>query len=271
MTINPITKLLKVASVTSLVTTFTLSLHAQEKTEPTPDKASPSVTDKKTLQQKISYGLGFQNGEQFASYGFNADDLDKEAYIKGLIDALMKKDFGNDPAAYEQAMKDFDKIVTTREQALAKANEAAEKAFLETNGKRKEVVTTATGLQYEIIKKGDGKSYTPPAGNTEKTDQTTQFYLICNGKLLDGTEFTQTPKDKPTPFTLQIIPGLAEALKMMPIGSKWKIYIPAELGFGELRQGPKISPKSMLTYELELTDIKAGEPAPNIPQLLIPK
>jgi FKBP-type peptidyl-prolyl cis-trans isomerase len=243
------------------------SLLAQENTKPA------VAADPKTLQQDMSYGLGFQNGEQFASFGFIADDLDKEAYIKGLIEALMKKDFARDPGAYDQAMKAYDKIVTKREQELAAANEAAEKVFLEKNGKRKEVVTTDSGLQYEILKQGDGKKYSPPEGLADGMDQTTLFHLICTGKMLDGTVFTQTPADVPTPFDLQVIPGLAEALKMMPVGSKWKLYLPAELGIGDLRQGPKISPKSMLIYDVELTKIQASAVQPNldIPQPLIPR
>ncbi len=238
-----------------------ISLHAQEKPE----------ADTQLQQKELSYGLGFQNGEQFASYGFIADDIDKDAYLKGLLDSLMKKDFANDPAAYEKAMKAFDTIVTEREKSIAAANEAAAKTFLEKNGGRKEVTTTASGLQYEILKKGEGKTYKAPEGTTAETDQLTQFYLICTATLLDGTVFTKTPADKPMPFNLQVIPGLAEAVKIMPVGSKWKLYLPAKLGFGDQRQGTKISPKSMLIYELELTDIQVTEPKPDQPQLLIPR
>lgn len=264
---NPLTKY-SIAVVFACLSSASSVLHAQENGNPVVE------TDPKKVQQDLSYGLGFQNGEQFASYGFNADDVDKDAYIKGLLDALMKKDFGKKPGDYDKAMQAYDKIVTLREQGLAKANEAAEKAFLETNGKREGVITTASGLQYEILKKGEGKTYVAPdknEANPNGADETTEFHLVTTGTLLDGTVFTQTPADKPTPFNLAVIPGLAEALKMMPVGSKWKLYLPAKLGFGELRQGPKISPKAMLIYEVELFDIKTVEVQPNFPQPLIPR
>jgi FKBP-type peptidyl-prolyl cis-trans isomerase len=266
------TTLFKITSVIMAASLSTAStLFAQEKDQPKIDITATAKPDKKTLQENMSYGLGFQNGEQFASYGFIAEDIDRDAYIKGLIDALLKKDFAKDPIAYDQAMKAYNKIVTMREQGLAAANEAAEKAFLEKNADREKVVTTASGLQYEILKQGEGKKYSPPEGIADGVDPTTQFYLICTGTLLDGTVFTQTPDDEPIPFDFQVIPGLAEALKMMPVGSKWKLYLPAKLGFGDLRQGPKISPKSMLVYEVELTDIKTREVPPNQPQPLIPR
>ena len=262
--------LLKLTLVAGISTASTLL--AQDKIKPPVDVSAATGTDKVAVKKDMSYGLGFQNGEQFASFGFIADDIDKEAYVKGLIEALMKKEFGKDPVAYDQAMKAYDRIVSERERAFAKANEAAEKAFMEKNGKRKEVTTTGSGLQYEILTKGDGKKYTPPKGSVNGMDQATVFHLKCKGTLLDGTVFMQTPGDEPMPFNLQVIHGLAEALKIMPVGSKWKLYVPASLGFGDLRQGPKISPKSMLVYEVELTDIKTRTAPPQQPnQPLIPR
>lgn len=244
-------------------------IKAQDKIKPLVDASTATATDKDVVKKDMSYGLGFQNGEQFASYGFIADDLDKEAYIQGLVEALMKKEFGKDPIAYDQAMKAYDRIVSERESGFAKVNTKAEKAFIEKNRKRKEVTTTGSGLQYEILKKGNGKKYTPPTDSVNGMDQSTEFYLKCTGTLLDGTVFMQTPGKEAMPFNLQVIHGLAEALKMMPVGSTWKLYVPASLGFGDLRQGPKISPKSMLIYEVELTDIKTKATPPNQP--LIPR
>jgi len=258
-------------TVTACLSAASSTLLAQDKIKPPIDVSAATGSDKKAVKQDMSYGLGFQNGEQFASYGFIADDIDKEAYIKGLIQALMKKDFGKEPVAYDQAMKAYDRIVSMRELGFAAANEAAEKAFMAKNGKRKGVVTTGSDLQYEILKKGTGKKYTPPTGTVNGMDQATEFHLKCTGTLLDGTVFMQTPGNDAMPFNLQVIHGLAEALKMMPVGSKWKLYVPAALGFGDLRQGPKISPKSMLTYEVELTEIKTRALQPNGPQPLVPR
>jgi len=252
----------------ALISTQAITVTAQEKQV----EEAPAV-DASKHQANMSYGLGFQNGEQFASFGFAAEDLDKDAYTKGLMAALMKKDFEQDPKEYDAAMKAYDKIVQEREKALANANEAAEKTFLEENGKREGVITTPSGLQYEILTKGTGKTYQAPKVTSNGMDTFTEFHLKTEGSLLDGTVFMETPENESIPFSLNVIPGLAEALKIMPVGSKWKIYVPAKLGFGDQRQGPKISPKSLLTYELELTDIKKkamnmpqGHPMPIVPR-----
>ena len=93
-------------------------------------------------------------------------------------------------------------------------------------------------------------------------DNITEFYIHSRGTLLDGSEFMKTPKDQPLAFNLQVIHGFAEALKIMPIGSKWKVFVPAKLAFGAQRQGSKISPNSMLIYTIDLKDIKLRKPAP---------
>jgi len=232
--------------------------------------------DPTLLKKSISYGFGFQQGEQFGAYGFAIEDFDKEAYITGLIASMSGKDFGQDEETYQKAMSEFQRIVADREVALAKANEAAEKKFLEENGKREGVVTTESKLQYEILTTGTGKTYkAPPADpqNPHQVDQNTKFLIHCNGKLLDGTLVMETLDDEPYLFDLNVLPGIAEALQIMPVGSKWKLYIPASLAFGPQRQGPKIQPSSMLIYELELTDI-ISEPTPQlqgIPSPIIPQ
>ncbi len=226
------------------------------------ENAIPKIAPEK-VKPTMSYGLGYQNGEQFGSFGFIADDFDKEAYIKGLIDALYGKKFANDELAYDEAMKAFEKIVTDREISLAKANEVAEKAFLEENGKREGIITTESKLQYEIITKGTGEVYKASTDNST----TPVFMIHCKGQILDETVIMETPKGEAFPFDLNVLPGIAEALQIMPVGSKWKLYIPSALAFGEQRQGPRIPPSSMLIYEIELTEIKAepAQPMPNNP------
>ena len=229
-------------------------------------KENPPM-DPALAKKTFSYGLGYQNGEQFGAYGFIPDDFDKEAYLTGLIASLSGEDFGKNNESYQKAMTTFQKIVTDREIALAKANEVAEKEFMEKNGKREGVITTESKLQYEILKKGTGKTYTPPA-DMQAPDQSTEFLVHCSGSLLDGTTIMKTPKGEPFPFNLNALPGITEALQIMPIGSKWKLYIPSALAFGQQRQGPKIEPSSTLIYELELTDIKTKPtPAPQMPGL----
>jgi len=247
---------------TSLAVLLTAAVTTLAQTPIKPPKDIPTeTTDLKKAKQSLSYGLGFQNGEQFASYGFIASDIDKVAYIKGLIDALNKKDFAN-PEDYDKAMKAFDKIIFKRETQLAKINLDKEIAFFKKNAKRPEITTTPSGLQYEILKKGTGKTYAPPQGTLNGMDNITEFIINCRGTLLDGSEFMSTPKGQPLAFNLQVIHGFAEALKIMPIGSKWKIYVPSKLAFGQQRQGAKIAPNSTLIYTIELIDIKRRQPTP---------
>ena len=260
----------KEATPEAIIEAVNKAAQAQAEKEATPPM------DPAQLKESVSYGLGFQNGEQFGAYGFSTEDIDKEAYIMGLIASLSKQEFGQNEKTYQKAMGEFQKIVSDREVALAKINEAAEQKYMEENGKREGVITTESKLQYEILTKGTGKTYTPPAAdpqNPQQLDQTTTFLIHCNGKLLDGTLIMETLENEPFPFDLNVLPGIAEALKIMPIGSKWKLYIPSSLAFGPQRQGPKIAPSSMLIYEIELTDIQKKEASQfqGIPSPIIPR
>jgi FKBP-type peptidyl-prolyl cis-trans isomerase len=130
-------------------------------------------------------------------------------------------------------------------------NKEAGQKFLAENGKRAGVTTTASGLQYEVIKAGTGPK---PAA----TDQVKVHY---HGTTIDGKVFdSSVERGEPVTFGLgQVIKGWTEALQLMPVGSKWKIFIPSELGYGEQAAGPKIKPNSVLVFEVELISI---EPAP---------
>jgi len=234
---------------------------------PTNPAAEPEIkVSAEEMRQEISYGLGFQNGEQYASHGFQAVDLDREAYLRGLLEALNKKDYTSDPKKFDAAMRAFDKLVNQRETALAEKNAAEEKAFFEKNGKRKEVITTTSGLQYEIIKQGTGKTYTQPAGVINGMDAQTEFQVFTRTTLLDGTLLNENKTEKPERYSLQVIQGLAEALKIMPIGSKWKLYVPSKLAFGERRFGAKVGPNSVIVYDIELKDMVVHSAPPQAPQ-----
>ncbi len=92
-----------------------------------------------------------------------------------------------------------------------------------------------------------------------------EFLVNYRGTLLDGTEFDKSPDGQPIPLTLQVIPGFGEALKSMPIGSKWKVFIPAKLAYGQQRQSAKIEPNSALIFELELTEIRKRQMPQTLP------
>lgn len=120
-------------------------------------------------------------------------------------------------------------------------------AFLEKNKAREGVVTTPSGLQYEILTEGEG-----PKPTAE--DQVRAHY---HGTLIDGTVFdSSVDRGEPAVFALnQVIPGWTEALQLMPVGSKWKIYLPSDLAYGERGGGPTIGPNSTLIFEVELLEI----------------
>lgn len=207
------------------------------------------------LTQKTSYGLGYQNGAQFASNGFNQTDFDTEAYLKGLLTGLAGKELELDTEEYRNAIKTLDTLIRKREETISAENLKLGAEFLAKNSKREGIITTKSGLQYEILTAGKGKTYQVPENTINGQDITTQFKVNCTGALLDGRKFLVTTEGKPATFSLNIIKGPAEALKLMPVGSKWKVYVPAELGFGKLRQGAMIAPNSTLVYELELLEI----------------
>ena len=141
-------------------------------------------------------------------------------------------------------------------------NKKAGEKFLAENGKKPGVITTASGLQYEIIKKGTGPI--PTATNRVKVNY--------HGTLIDGTVFDSSVERKePVVFPVnQVIKGWTEALQLMPVGSKFKLYVPQQLAYGNGGQG-KIQPFSMLIFEVELLSIEKDTPAPAGGQQLTPE
>lgn len=205
--------------------------------------------------QKASYGIGLNMGKSLAQEGM--DDLDSKAVAQGIEDAIGKK---------EQRLKDeelieaFAFLQKRAEERMVAMNEEAAKAgkkFLEENGKREGVTTTASGLQYEVLKKADGPQ--PKA-----TDVVTVHY---EGKLTDGSVFDSSV-ERGSPIDLPVngvIPGWVEGLQLMHVGEKYKLYIPSELAYGEQSPSPAIPANSVLVFELELLSIKDAT-APAEPQ-----
>ncbi|PWU26616.1 peptidylprolyl isomerase [Pseudomonas sp. RW407] len=213
----------------------------------------------KTSAQKASYGIGLNMGKSLAQEGMN--DLDSKAVAQGIEDAIGKKPQRVTDEELTQAFTDLQKRSEERMAKLSEETLKAGKKFLEDNGKREGVVTTKSGLQYEVVKKADGPQ--PKA-----TDVVTVHY---EGKLTDGTVFDSSIQ-RGSPIDLPVngvIPGWVEALQLMHVGEKIKLFIPSELAYGSQSPSPTIPANSVLVFDLELLGIKdanqAGGEQPQAP------
>ena len=201
-----------------------------------------------TFEDKISYSMGYEVGNYFKGAG---DHIKKDPFIAGIEDAYK----GADPAMSAEEMLAVKQEFGVKMQALQVAkleemkakNKAEGDAFLAENKKKKGVTVTPSGLQYEVLKEGQGK--TAQAGDTVKVEYT--------GKLINGTEFDSTAKHgQPAEFQVeQVIKGWSEALQLMNVGSKMHLVIPPELAYGENGAAPMIEPNSVLIFDVELLSI----------------
>ncbi|MFP1677659.1 FKBP-type peptidyl-prolyl cis-trans isomerase [Alloalcanivorax sp. C16-2] len=213
------------------------------------DKSSD--VELKTEDQKASYALGYRSAEQMSAM----ENLDLEAMIAGLRDG-----FSEEPESrlgdedLDQLIRDYQtRMMEARQkkqEEQAQKNLEESKAFLEENAKKDGVETTDSGLQYEVLKSGEEGAESPTLEDTVE--------VHYKGSLVDGTVFDSSiERDKPAVFGLKhIIPGWQEALPMMKVGDKWKLFLPPELGYGEQGAGGDIGPNQVLIFEVELLDVK---------------
>ena len=234
---------------------FAQEEEAKTDSPPTPVNAEEAKADS-------SYALGYRTGgnfgQEFGRFGVKLADIEMDTFVKGF-EAAVK---GDKPEIAEEklqaAMSALGEMLQQREKEAAQANLDAGKKFLEENGKREGVVTTASGLQYEVLEKGGEQKYVAPKeGEPEK-----QFMVNYKGTLIDGTEFDASPEGEPVPMGMQVIEGFKEALTTMPVGAKWKLFIPSGMAYGEQRRSAEIAPNSVLIFELKLVEIKDAPPAP---------
>ena len=196
----------------------------------------------KHYMDKFSYSIGLGIGQNLSSMGIA--NLSVDDFAQAIKDVLE----GNQTAiSHQEAREIVNKYFEELEAKMGAAAIEQGKAFLEENKKRAGVVTLPSGLQYEIIKEGTGKK-------PQATDQVKCHY---EGTLIDGTLFdSSVQRGEPTVFGVsQVIPGWVEALQLMPEGSKWKLYIPSELGYGARGAGEMIPPHSTLVFEVELLEV----------------
>jgi FKBP-type peptidyl-prolyl cis-trans isomerase FklB len=202
----------------------------------------------KDQRDKESYSLGYQFGE---SLKIQALDVNLDVYTSAIRDALAGKAPQLSQEEIRATIMDLQKRAMAAQQKAVKEqgdkNLAEGKAFLTSNAKKEGVKTLPSGLQYKILAEGSGK--TPKA-----TDEVTVNY---KGSLVDGREFDNSYKrGAPTNFRVdKVIRGWTEALQLMKEGSKWELFIPPELGYGERGAGP-VPPNSVLIFEVELISIK---------------
>lgn len=209
-----------------------------------------------TEKEQVSYTIGMEMGKSLKPI---KDEVDLATLKRALDDVINDKKLLMNDEQVAKVMQTFSAKMQAKQQeeiakkqaemaAQGKKNVELEKTFLAANGKKPGVVTTASGLQYQVITQGTG-----PKPKME--DRVSVHYA---GSLLDGTEFDSSYKrNEPAQFVLkQVVPGWTEGLQLMPVGSKYKLWVPAKLGYGEAgTPGGPIPPNSTLVFEVELLQI----------------
>ncbi len=253
----------RISLVALAATGFAIAQDAPKKAPATETTEAPApAADPAATKSDSSYALGYRSGgafaQEFGRYGVTLDDLEMDVFINGFKAAVKSDKPEVAEEKLQAAMAALGTVLQQREKEAAEANLAAGKKFLEENAKREGVKTLESGLQYEVLEKGGEEKYKEPKeGEAEK-----QFMVNYKGTLIDGTEFDASPEGSPVPMTLQVIPGFKEAITTMPVGAKWKLFIPSELAYGAERRSAEIAPNTALIFELELVEIKDAPPAP---------
>ncbi len=202
-----------------------------------------------TLEQKASYSFGVDFAKRLKQQGI---DLDISALNHGIKDQASGNKLAFEEGEMTQFKAEYTQQLRTKlmqeQQQLSAKNLEAGKQFLAQNAKKEGVVTTASGLQYKVVKSGNGK--TPQADDTVTTNY--------RGTLIDGREFDSSySRGQPASFPVKgVIKGWTEALQLMKVGDKWELYIPSELAYGAAQRSELIQPNSTLVFELELLGIK---------------
>jgi FKBP-type peptidyl-prolyl cis-trans isomerase len=222
----------KLIAVALLLSLFGVAVLAQKKGTP------------KTQKEKVSYSLGMNIGKNMKMQGI---DVDQEYLVQGMRDALSNAKAAMSEKDMETAMKAFQQEMQTKQIYADDKNKKDGEAFLAANKKKDGVITLASGLQYKVIKMGTGPK------------PTSLQIVTCNyrGTFIDGKEFDSSMRyGRPAEFPVNgVIKGWTEALQLMPVGSKWELYIPSDLAYGEKGSQPTIRPNSTLIFEIELLSI----------------
>ncbi len=203
-----------------------------------------------TDAQKLSYGLGLNVGAGVLKQGIPGLDLD--ALIAGLKDSIKGSEARISNEELQAVLMRVSKEEEDKISKIAGQNDELGQSWLKENAEKEGVVSTDSGLQYEVLIQGDGA--TPVAESVVKTHY--------HGTLLDGTVFdSSVDRGEPAEFPLnQVISGWTEVLQLMTVGSKYRVYLPASLAYGNYSPGPSIPPGSALIFEIELLEIISESP-----------
>ena len=198
-----------------------------------------------SVVQKVSYGIGLQMGSQLREN--NIEGLEIELVVEAMQTAFAGQPAKVSNEDLQAAFEELNKQRQAQAEEGAKAAAAEGLAYLEQNAKRDGVVVTESGLQYEVLNEGSGDK--PVASSTVRTHY--------HGTFIDGRVFdSSVERNQPAEFPVGgVIAGWTEALQLMSVGSKWRLVIPSELGYGAQGAGGSIPPHSTLVFEVELLDI----------------
>ena len=260
-------KRIRITLVALLVCSAFASYAEDAKPSPSPS-ANPATTSTfKDEKDKVSYSLGVDIGRTLQKFQL---DLNEAALSQGIADVLDSKPMAMTDQELQTTLQAFQQKMMQKQQeavskkqeemkGVAEKNEADGKKFLDDNAKKPGVKTTASGLQYKVIKEGSG----------DKPKDTDVVETNYRGTTIDGKEFDSSAKHGSTAsFPVNgVIKGWSEALKLMPVGAKWELYVPADLAYGAEGYGDDIAPGSTLVFEVELLNIKKNAastpPGPN--------
>jgi FKBP-type peptidyl-prolyl cis-trans isomerase len=247
-----LSSLVNVIATTILLLGNVLAQQAPAATTQQSPAGSQSASALTTKKDKVSYAIGMNIGTNLHKQSV---DVDPKILQQGLQDALAGgKTLLSEDEAHATLTEFQNEMRQKQQEKMQQAGEANKKegeAFLAANKTKESVVTLPSGLQYKIITAGTGPK--PTAGDS----------VVCNyrGTLIDGKEFDSSYKrGQPATFPVSgVIKGWTEALQLMPVGSKWQLFVPSELAYGDRGSGPDIGPNATLVFEVELLSIQSKE------------
>lgn len=198
-----------------------------------------------SVEQRVSYGIGRQMAEQLKNDPF--DGLDIELVKEGITDVFADAPCPVSDELMSAAFQEMGQRMQAKQAEAGQAHAAEGRNFLEQNAKRDDVIVTESGLQYVVIDEGKGG----------KPGLSSRVRVHYHGTLIDNTVFDSShQRGEPAEFPVNgVIPGWTEALQLMDVGSKWKLYIPYELAYGEQGAGGAIGPCETLIFDVELLEI----------------